>query len=54
MDFFKFKSFVSSTLITVVFFLGLGLALEEFRLPEDIATGLGDLYGAAPPDTAAE
>jgi len=34
--------------------LGLGLALEEFRLPEDIATGLGDLYGAAPPDTAAE
>jgi len=33
--------------------LGHELALEQFRLPEDIAAGLGDLYGAAPPETAA-
>jgi len=32
---------------------GLELTLEEFRLPDDIAAGLGDLYGGAPPDTAA-
>ncbi|MBX0302546.1 organomercurial lyase [Haloarcula salinisoli] len=33
--------------------LGLELALEQFRLPDDVAAGLGDLYGTTPPDTAA-
>jgi hypothetical protein len=33
--------------------LGLELHLEQFRLPDDIAAGLGELYDAPPPETAA-
>lgn len=33
--------------------LGLELPLEQFRLPDDIAAGLGDLYDTVAPDTAA-
>jgi len=33
--------------------IGLAPALEQFRLPADVAAGLGNLYGTAPPDTAA-
>jgi hypothetical protein len=33
--------------------LGLELALEQFRLPEDIAAGFGQLYGSEPPETGA-
>jgi len=33
--------------------LGLDLSLEQLRLPDDIAAGLGSLYGTDPPETAA-
>jgi hypothetical protein len=33
--------------------LGLDLTLEQFRLPDDIAAGFGELYGSDPPETAA-
>ena len=34
--------------------LGPELSLEDVDLPEDIAAGLGVLYGSAPPETSVE
>lgn len=34
--------------------LGRELALDDLRLPDDVAAGLGRLYGADPPATAAD